>query len=278
MSYGLTVNADARRIPLGNGVVQTVVTSPPYWGIGEYKGVGDGGIGFEDTVDGWVDALVEVFQEIGRVLRPDGTVWLNIGDSYTSGGRGWRGEDKRVPGRASENRPGTPKGLKSKDLLGLPWRAAFALQADGWYLRSDVVWSKPNPYPESVKDRPARSHEYLFLLSKRQKYYYDIDAVKVPGKQVPGNPNPKPRNIWTVWEISTRPNPQAHFATFPERLVEPCIRAGSYRGDLVMDPFAGSGTTGVVAVREGRKFIGVDLSEVYCSMANRRVWDELRGS
>lgn len=240
-------------------VFATCVTSPPYWSLRDY-GI-DGQIGLEESVEAYIAALVEIFEEVRRTLRPDGTLWLNIGDSYTSGGRTWRAPDKKNPVRAMDSRPATPIGLKPKDLIGVPWRLAFALQAAGWYLRADVVWNKPNCQPESVKDRPTRSHEYVFLLSKSEHYSYDPDAHRGPGG----------RNLRTVWDINTVAYREAHFATFPPALVEPCISLGSKPGELCLDPFIGSGTTGTVALELGRRFVGVELNPAYVEIADRRL-------
>lgn len=242
--------------------VQSVVTSPPYWGLRDY-GI-SGQIGLEPTLPQFINNLVAVFKEVKRVLRNDGSLWLNIGDGYTSGNRGWRAPDKKNPARAMDVRPDTPEGLKPKDLLGIPWRLAFALQDDGWYLRSDIVWHKPNAMPESVKDRPTRAHEYLFLLSKSERYYYNSDAVKE------GNGDGR-RNRRSVWNVCTQPFSEAHFATFPPALVEPCILAGTRRGDYVLDPFFGSGTVGVVCLVHARHYIGIELHPEYVRMAKRRL-------
>lgn len=239
--------------------VQCCVTSPPYWSLRDYQM--DGQIGLEETVFQYINRLVAVFAEVRRVLRPDGVVWLNLGDSYTSGGRTWRAPDKKNPIRAMEVRPDTPEGLKAKDLIGVPWRLALALQQDGWYLRSDVIWEKPNAMPESVKDRPTRCHEYLFLLSKSERYYYDYKAIR------DGNG----RNKRSVWSINTQGFSGAHFATFPPKLIEPCILAGSRSDDYVLDPFFGSGTVGVVCQDLGRKYIGIELNPEYVQMALDRV-------
>lgn len=244
--------------------VQTVVTSPPYWGLRDY-GI-DGQIGAEPELADFIKRLVEVFAEVRRVLREDGTLWLNIGDGFTSGGRTWRQADKKLPARGMSYRPATPQGLKPKDLLGVPWRLAFALQEDGWYLRSDIVWAKPNGNPESVKDRPTRSHEFVFLLTKSERYFYDHDAVKQPtddGKTL--------KAMRSVWNINTEPFPDAHFACFPTKLVEPCVKAGSRAGDVVLDPFFGSGTVGEVARNLGRDFVGIELNEEYVGVACRRL-------
>ncbi len=244
--------------------VQTCVTSPPYWSLRDY-GI-DGQVGLEESVYDFIEALADVFEEVWRVLRPDGTVWLNIGDSYTSGGRTWRAPDKKNRARAMSVRPPTPDGLKSKDLIGVPWRLAFALQERGWYLRSEIVWSKPNCQPESVGDRPTRCHEYVFLLTKSERYYYDQDAVR----------GPNGRRLRTVWDLSTQSYAEAngHFATFPPALVEPCIRIGSAPGDLVLDPFVGSGTTALTAGKLGRRFAGIELNPDYMAIAHNRLTKE----
>lgn len=245
------------------GSVQTVVTSPPYWGLRDYKI--EGQIGLEATLPQFINRLIAVFSEVKRVLRDDGTLWLNIGDGYTSGNRGYRAPDKKNPARAMSIRPDTPDGLKPKDLMGIPWRLAFALQDDGWYLRSDVVWNKPNAMPESVKDRPTRSHEYMFLFSKSENYYFDSAAIREP------TPEGKLRNRRSVWNVNTQSTTGAHFATFPPGLVEPCILSGSRPDDFVLDPFLGSGTTGIVAGQLGRKFVGIELHPEYVELASRRI-------
>ena len=254
-------------------IFQCCVTSPPYWGLRDYKA--DGQIGAEDDVDGYVQGLVGVFREVRRVLRDDGTLWLNIGDSYTSGNRTWRDDDKKNAGRGMSYRPPTPVGLKPKDLVGVPWRVAFALQEDGWYLRADIIWNKPNCQPESVKDRPTRSHEYVFLMSKSERYFYDSDAVKVPSNGTAQGKNR--RSVWsangeeTVWELNTEPYKGAHFAVFPRGLVRPCLLAGSSPGSLVLDPFFGSGTTGEVCVELGRRCVGIELKREYIVLAKERL-------
>jgi DNA modification methylase len=247
------------------------VTSPPYWGLRDY-GIAHQ-IGAEFEFDRYFEHLVEVFREVRRVLTDDGTLWLNIGDGYTSGNRTWRDADKKNWGRGMSYRPPTPPGLKPKDLLGVPWRLAFALQADGWFLRSDIIWSKPNAQPESVKDRPSRAHEYLFLFSKSQNYYYDYKAMQEPAVQN-GRPNGKSRNRRTVWAINTEPLLDAHFATFPRGLVAPCILAGSQSGDTVLDPFFGSGTVGVVCRELERRYVGIELNPDYVDIAARRLGGE----
>lgn len=242
---------------------QTCITSPPYWSLRDY-GI-PGQIGLEPSVDAYIEHLTRVFSEVRRVLRNDGTLWLNIGDSYTSGGRTWRATDKKNPIRAMNVRPPTPEGLKPKDLIGVPWLLAFALQKEGWYLRADIIWNKPNCQPESVKDRPTRSHEYVFLFSKSEHYRYDSMAVR----------GPNDRNLRTVWDVRTRPYPEAHFATFPPDLVEPCIKIGSGDQDLVLDPFTGSGTTGLVALKLNRRFVGIELNPDYLRIAENRLNGEL---
>ncbi|RJO60688.1 MAG: site-specific DNA-methyltransferase [Dehalococcoidia bacterium] len=248
---------------LPSSSVQCVVTSPPYWGLRDY-GI-DGQIGLETTLPQFLNHLVAIFNEVKRVLRDDGTLWLNIGDGYTSGNRGYRATDKKNPARAMTVRPDTPEGLKPKDLQGIPWRLAFALQNDGWYLRSDIVWHKPNAMPESVKDRPTRAHEYLFMLTKSERYLYDYEAVKEVGL------NGKLRNRRSVWNINTQAFPDAHFATFPPKLIDPCILASSKPGDYVLDPFFGTGTVGVVCLQQYRRYVGIELHPEYVAIAAKRL-------
>ena len=324
--YGTIITGDAlttlRTLP--DQSVQCCVTSPPYWGLRDY-GV-PGQIGLESSPQEYVAALLPIFQEVKRVLRADGTLWLNLGDSYI----GYHG-NKRAHGSAApsdkdgyrENRATSvgANGLKNKDMAGIPWRVAFALQDAGWYLRCDCIWAKPNPMPESVQDRPTRAHEYLFLFSKSERYYYDHEAVKepavhaadaprnrwdtkdyaIPGQKPqkrttrgPGNwgvvpcgfPGENPgrgrtsgpvrdgnasRNRRSVWTIATRPFPDAHFATFPPDLIRPCILAGCPAGGVVLDPFFGAGTVGVVCVEEGRRYLGIELNPEYVDMAEQRI-------
>ena len=290
--------------------VNCVVTSPPYYGLRDYGH--EGQIGLEQTPDEYVQKMVDVFREVWRVLRKDGTAWLNLGDSYAREGgntpgvsRHWDGR-KADPGGQHDKRPNAHLiGLKPKDLIGIPWRVAFALQSDGWYLRQDIIWHKPNPMPESVTDRCTKAHEYIFLLSKSQKYFYDAEAVKEKSteesiarqrrgvseihKNINGAPGQTPhsmnkprhldknrdvlttRNRRSVWTVSTKPFKGAHFAVFPEKLIEPCILAGCPKGGTVLDPFTGSGTTGVVTVKHGRNFIGCELNKEYLDMANARI-------
>ncbi len=263
-------------------------------------------LGLEETPEEYVEKMVEVFRQIKRVLKHDGTVWLNLGDSYAGSGRGgnppdskWSGfvgNDKREKQAKEPTKVFKGNGYKAKDLIGIPWRVAFALQADGWYLRQDIIWHKPNPMPESVTDRCTKSHEYIFLLTKSAKYFYDNDAIKErtkestlqrlnqninkqSGSYTPskGNGNMKAvgdietgRNKRSVWKINTQPYKEAHFAVFPPELPELCIKAGSSEGDIVLDPFFGSGTTGWVAQRLGRKWIGIELNEEYIKIAEKR--------
>jgi site-specific DNA-methyltransferase (cytosine-N4-specific) len=249
-----------RRLP--SQAFQCIVTSPPYWGLRDYDIAGQ--IGLETSLSQYVNRLVAVFNEAKRVLKDNGIFWLNIGDGYTSGNRGWRAPDKKNPARAMNVRPDTPEGLKPKDLLGVPWRLAFALQQDGWYLRCDIVWNKPNAMPESVKDRPTRAHEYVFMLTKSEKYYYDYKAAMEQNGD-------KPRNRRSVWDINTQPFADAHFATFPPALTRPCILAGSKPGDYILDPFLGSGTVGVVSKELSRNFVGIELHPEYVHLAARRL-------
>jgi site-specific DNA-methyltransferase (cytosine-N4-specific) len=250
-----------RRLPCES--VKCIVTSPPYWGLRDY-GIAEQ-IGLEKTLPQFINHLVAIFSEAKRVLANDGTLWLNIGDGYTSGNRGWRAPDKKNPARAMEVRPNTPEGLKSKDLIGVPWRLAFALQEDGWYLRSDVVWHKPNAMPESVKDRPSRSHEYLFMLTKSERYFYNHEAVK---ESADGGGT---RNRRSVWHVNTKPFAGAHFATFPPDLILPCILASTEPDDFVLDPFFGSGTVGLVCQEQNRRYIGIELNSEYVTLAFERL-------
>lgn len=251
--------------------VRCCVTSPPYWGLRDYGVAGQ--LGLERTPEEYIATMVAVFREVRRVLIEDGTLWLNLGDSYAqAGGPGWQGKngqraDRRftavrntVAQREIGRRP--PPSMKSKDLVGIPWMLAFALRSDGWWLRSDIIWSKKNPMPESVTDRPTKSHEYVFLLSKAARYYYDAEAIAEPWKF---------RNARSVWEIATQPYPEAHFATFPEELARRCILAGSAPGDVLLDPFGGSGTVAQVATGNGRGAVYIDLNPKYVEMARQRI-------
>ncbi len=303
---------------LETGSVQCCVTSPPFWGLRDYGA--NGQLGLEKTPEEYVAKMVEVFREVRRVLRKDGTLWLNLGDSYAraaeKGGSGTpngRNTPEMSYGLAQSakigssdgktgrgDRPGTRAridGLKEKDLVGIPWMVAFALRADGWWLRSDIIWAKPNPMPESVTDRPTKSHEYIFLLTKSASYFYDAEAIKegktwstvnddrtndnghrrergYPGAQSNGGTNlggnEGSRNKRSIWTIATQPYPEAHFATFPEEIPKLCIMAGTRAGDTVLDPFAGSGTTGMVALELGRKAILIELNPKYCDLIRQR--------
>ena len=253
--------------------VHTCVTSPPYFGLRDYGG-GEGEIGSEQEVEEYVKAMVDVFREVRRCLRPDGTLWLNLGDSYmaqknvapppqTIGGQ--RDMPTFIPGNRREQ-----KGLKHKDLIGIPWRVAFALQADGWWLRQDIIWSKPNPMPESVADRCTKSHEYIFLLSKKSHYYYDNEAIKE--QSVSGEEKKNKRSVWTV---NTKGYKGAHFAVYPKNLIRPCVLAGCPEGGTVMDPFTGSGTTAIVALENNRNFVGTELNPEYIKIAENRIKEEI---
>ena len=295
--------------------VHTCVTSPPYFGLRDYGMAGQ--IGLEDTPDAFVARLVDVFREVRRVLRDDGTLWLNLGDSYAAqrggthqpaetlaGGKGGKtaeganvNRDRHDGYNPTRNASGI--GLKPKDLIGIPWRVAFALQADGWYLRQDIIWHKPNPMPESVTDRCTKAHEYLFLLSKSARYYFDAEAIKEPatfgggrgqssgdyslgtgtrndqGRHLSGGfaNDTGTRNRRSVWTVATKPFAGAHFATFPPDLIEPCILAGSPVGGTVLDPFGGSGTTAGVAMKHGRNAVLCELNPEYAALMADRIAD-----
>lgn len=254
-----------RELPkLPDDTFDCCVTSPPYWGVRDY-GV-NGQIGAEPILADYVNDLTAVFREVRRVLRPGGTLWLNIANTYSSGGRTWRQEDSKNRGRAMSYRPPTPEGLKPKDLIGVAWLVALSLQKDGWYLRNDLIWNKPNCQPESVKDRITVSHEYIFLLTKNERYHFNQQAIAEPRKDGAGFKNRR-----TVWNINTEPFPEAHFAVFPPDLVRPCILAGSKKGDIVFDPFFGSGTVGQVALELGRRCVGVEMKADYIEIAKRRI-------
>lgn len=248
---------------LPDNMFQSVITSPPYWGVRDY-GI-NGQIGAEPVLEDYIDTLVSIFSEVKRVLREDGTFWLNIGNTYTSGGRKWRQEDSKNRGRAMSYRPPTPDGLKKKDLIGVAWILAMALQRDGWYLRNDIIWYKPNCQPESVRDRFTVSHEYLFLFAKSEQYLFLQDAIKEPTTNGNGLKNKR-----SVWSINTEPYPEAHFAVFPRALIRPCVLASTKENDLIMDPFYGSGTVGLVAKELGRRCVGIELKKEYIDMSNRR--------
>jgi len=247
------------------------VTSPPYYGLRDYGGE-DCQIGQEESPEEYIQKLVEVFREVRKNLTEDGTLWLNIGDSYYN----YR-KDGCIPKQTFTNsRQDLPKttprrsnkheGLKDKDLIGIPWMLAFALRADGWYLRQDIIWNKPNPMPESVRDRCTKSHEYIFLLSKSKNYYFDVDAIKIPTVD-----NISLKRKKSVWDVKLKPYKEAHFATYPPQLIEPCILAGSDEGDIVLDPFMGSGTTAMVAKSLGRHYMGCELHEDYGNLIKKRI-------
>jgi DNA modification methylase len=276
------------------------VTSPPYYGLRDYGGEKNQ-IGQEQTPEEFIDELVKVFREVRRTLKDDGTLWLNIGDSYynyrPSKGKSYPkqtvSKTKQDLPDYSSKRNNKLSNLKEKDLIGIPWMLAFALRADGWYLRQDIIWHKPNPMPESVKDRCTKSHEYIFLLSKSKKYYYDNEAIKEPVKQDWGTRNRvngkyhntgsglqphsgltksyTTKNKRSVWSVTNKPYKHAHFATFPPDLIVPPILAGSKKGDIVLDPFMGSGTTGMVAKEHGRYFIGCELHADYSELIRQRM-------
>jgi len=296
-SQGVTIyHGDSRQVleKLPEESVHCVVTSPPYWGLRDYGK--NGQMGLEETPEEFLAGMVELFGQVRRVLRTDGTLWLNMGDSYNAynGNRGKSpgysdGKKKKGRGHPAADRGLVVDTLKPKDLCGIPWRLALALQADGWWLRQDIIWHKPNPMPESCTDRCTKAHEYVFLMTKAARYYYDADAVRecsterpsgnkarkdnhqngrsAFGVSVPFQPDGTGRNRRSVWTIAAAPYPGAHFATFPPALVEPCIKAGCPEGGVVLDPFMGSGTAGQVAVRHSCEFIGIELSEEYIQLA-----------
>lgn len=250
--------------------VNTCVTSPPYYGLRDY-GVG-GQLGLEETPKQYIDNMVKVFRSVRELLTDDGTLWVNIGDSYAmSSMRGknspFNSIDQSKQGIAHIDR-NIPNNMKPKDLMGIPWMLAFALRDDGWYLRQDIIWHKPNPMPESVKDRCTKSHEYIFLLSKSPKYYFDNESIKEPSVHAGVNDT---RNKRDVWSVNVKPYKGAHFATFPMELIEPCIKAGCPDGGIVLDPFMGSGTTAQVAVINNKQYLGCELNPDYESLQQERI-------
>ena len=330
---GILYNGDCLDVlkQMPNESINCCVTSPPYFGLRNYGN--DAQIGLEETPKAYVDKLVAVFREIKRILRSDGTLWLNLGDSYNGSGKAGSNPEYQAKhtefGKPSKekSRIGMPtniKGLKSKDLIGIPWRVAFALQADGWYLRQDIIWHKPNPMPESVTDRCTKSHEYIFLLSKSQKYYFDNEAIKEPladssiqrlsqdidnqngSDRVPNKTNGNmkavshkklqdkgqtvntmrlnrlegieyeslSRNKRSVWTVTTKPYSEAHFATYPQDLIKPCVLAGCPKDGVVFDPFSGAGTTALVAEKLGRRWMGIELNADYCKLSKKRIETE----
>ena len=295
---------------LPDNSVDCCITSPPYFNLRDYGCKEQ--IGLEDTPEQYIQSLVAVFEEVHRVLAPEGTLWVNIGDSYAGSGKGGAcypdnaKQYKQGTNRGTIDVPATAKrytGYKPKDLIGIPWMLAFALRASGWYLRQDIIWAKPNPMPESVKDRCTKSHEYIFLLSKSPKYYFNSEAIQEPsttqgaaegyktrygGKKYTETPDKffrtksgnayvhrDFRNKRDIWTVPTQPIPDAHFATYPERLIIDCIRAGCPENGIVLDPFMGSGTTAVVARKNNRRYIGFELNPDYIDIANRRLRKEL---
>ena len=297
------INGDCREKlkDLPEESVQCCVTSPPYWGLRDY-GV-ENQIGLEDSPEKYVENIVLVFNEVHRILKKDGTLWLNLGDSYCNKSQSGGGDPtigKRNIGGDSQPKMAIPKNMKPKDLVGIPWMSAFALRSYGWYLRQDIIWSKPNPMPESVTDRCTKSHEYIFLLSKSQKYFYNHEAIKEKtvtlidnassmtfgSKSGKTNTNEKAhtndvgkkwdysefRNKRSVWTVTTKPYKDAHFATYPKDLITPCILAGSKHGDTILDPFHGSGTTGEVSGELGRSYIGIELNPDYVEMSKKRTY------
>ena len=284
-------------IPTITEPIQMCVTSPPYYGLRDYGGEEDQ-IGQEGSPEEFIDQLVEVFKKVRDVMVDDGTLWVNMGDTYYN----YRSDGnypKQTVSKTNQDLPNfSPargnklKGLKSKDLIGVPWLLAFALRKDGWYLRQDIIWHKPNPMPESVKDRCTKSHEYIFLLSKSKNYYYDNEAIKEPAKDwgTRDRTNGKYHNKGTglqphtglsksyptknkrsVWTVTSKPYKEAHFATYPPDLIEPCIKAGSKKGDIILDPFMGSGTTAMVSKQLDRHFIGCELHDSYKTLINGRL-------
>lgn len=303
MSYELLIGDCRQRLAdLPTGSAQTCITSPPYFGLRDYGH--DSQIGSEPTPDEFVSELVKVFHEVRRVLADDGTVWLNLGDSYAGSRAGAQGANGQMADRSvaaarcrvrgeDQNDGGVP----AKNLLGIPWRVAFALQADGWYLRQDIIWHKPNPMPESVTDRCTKSHEYIFLLSKNPRYYFNSEAIQEPAtNRYPGSKSPikalpgeregenhnlrgslhlieasDTRNRRDVWTVPSAPYAEAHFATYPPELILPCVLAGSKPGDTVLDPFNGAGTTGLVALENGRNYVGIELNPAYAALTRKRL-------
>lgn len=259
-------NGDVRDVikSIPSNSVQCVITSPPYWGVRDY-GV-ENQIGAEPELTEYISTLVSIFSEVRRILKPDGVFWLNIGNTYTSGGRKWRQDDGKNKGRGMSYRPDTPKGLKKKDLIGVAWMIALECQKDGWYLRNDIIWNKPNCQPESVKDRFTVSHEYLFMMTKSERYYFNQEATLEETKNGSGKKNKR-----TVWSINTEAYNGAHFATFPPSLIRPCILSGSKLGDIIFDPFLGAGTVCLEASRLGRLSTGVELNLEYAKLAKKRL-------
>ena len=289
---------------IADGSIQTCVTSPPYWGLRDYGD--DDQLGLESTPTEFVEKLCEVFDQVWRVLADDGTLWVNLGDSYAGASLSRASNNGRAgygkPREGTFSRLGD--GLKSKELVGIPWRFAFAMQDRGWYLRQDIIWAKPNPMPESVTDRCTKSHEYIFLLTKNPRYYFDSEAIREPlaesslsrlaqdidgqtgsarangGAKTNGNMkalgDPEAgRNKRSVWNVGVASFKDAHFAVYPTALIEPCVKAGSAEGDTVLDPFSGSGTTGEVALKLGRNYVGCELNPHYAQLSEHRLTNAL---
>ena len=297
----LVGDAIARLRELGDGSVRTCVTSPPYWGLCDYGN--DGQLGMEGSPQEFVENLCQVFDEVARVLTDDGTVWVNLGDSYNGAAPNRSGANGFNDGRTNRDKRfsvGGVQGLKPKDLVGIPWRFAFAMQDRGWYLRQDIIWAKPNPMPESVTDRCTKSHEYIFLFSKQAKYFFDHEAIQEPAIHANDKRNGKGRHTYTgkraendglvqqsfvtvndtrnkrsVWNVGVASFKDAHFAVYPPALIEPCVKAGSAEGDTVLDPFSGSGTTGEVALKLGRNYIGCELNPDYARLSEKRITEAL---
>ncbi len=309
MSKIICANAIDGLKTLADNSVDTCVTSPPYYGLRDYGESGQ--IGMEKSPQEYIENLTEIFMEVRRVLKPMGTLWVNIGDSYAGSGKGpmslalaGNGKNSTLYEKNSKVHevPKTWDGIKPKDMIGIPWMLAFSLRANGWYLRSDIIWHKTNCLPESVKDRPTKCYEHIFLFAKERKYYYDYGAIQEPLKQVSKERYKRGRSDHSkytgqelhqninrqrddfslfnqefkrkrdVWEVSTNTfRMNEHFAMYPEKLIEPCILAGSAKGGIVLDPFFGSGTTGVVAKKHGREYIGIDINPKYCELAEKRI-------
>lgn len=255
-------DAAVRSCSLQPKSIQSIITSPPYWGLRCYGAPNE--IGAEATIEDYLDNLSRVFSSLKRALANDGTLWLIIGDGYTSGNRSYRDDDSRHSHRGMSKRPSTPDGLKPKDLIGLAWRVAFRLQSDGWYLRSESIWHKSNPIPESVKDRPHQSHEHIFLFSKKQKYFFDWEQLRKSDSE-------KFRPSRSVWTTSVNTGIKGHAAPFPVELIKPCIMSSTRPGDIILDPFSGSGSVGVACFQAERKFIGIELIEENCTFAHKRL-------
>ncbi|MDD4032132.1 MAG: site-specific DNA-methyltransferase [Bacteroidales bacterium] len=243
--------------------INCIITSPPYWGLRDYEV--ENQIGLECSISDYYKNLINVFSELHRILKDDGTLWLNIGDGYTSGNRKYRAKDKKNVARSISFRPDNPEGLKNKDLLGIPWHFAFILQELGWYLRCDIIWHKPNAMPESVKDRPYRNHEYLFLFSKSKKYFFQDSGLKTDGTE---------RKLRSVWTINQTKFNGEHYATFPVELINPCILSTTKEHNTVLDPFCGTSSVGLSCLNNNRKFIGIDINRKYIEISSERLTNQ----